>query len=93
MSYYDEKEGIWDTIECNFSLDEWSKLRMPFPQVNFENRIDYNQSLIESYVNVYPFLKKTPYYKNDSVEVTFIDKGVMKFKNNFNLKILYDKQN
>ena len=76
-----------------FFIRRMAKLRMPFPQVNFENRIDYNQSLIESYVNVYPFLKKTPYYKNDSVEVTFIDKGVMKFKNDFNLNNFpFDRQ-
>lgn len=93
LSFFDNDEKFWDTIECNFSLEEWRKLRMPFPEVNFENRIDYNQNLIESYVNIYPFLKKSPYYDSDSLEVSFIDNGVMKFTNEFNLNNFpFDRQ-
>lgn len=93
MSSFFEDTGTWETYICEYDWEEWGDAGMPFPNVNYENRIEYNLNLVQYYVDVYPFLKKTGLYEDDTVEVTYYDEGIMKFSHNYNLRNFpFDKQ-
>ena len=67
MSEFFEDTGKWETYLCEYDWKEWGDTGMPFPNVKHENRIEYNLNLVQYYVDVYAFLKKTGFYDQDSV--------------------------
>ena len=93
LTKFFEDTGKWDSYKCEYDWEKWGDTGMPFPNVNHDNRIEYNLNLNQYYVEFYPFSKKTGFYDEDSVEITFFDEGLMKFSHNYNLRNFpFDKQ-